>query len=94
MGLTWTGSSGTPPAGGNGGNGEHRVTALLAVLAIILAIVLIALARVMLHGTDDVESALTEPGHAPASAEAAKTPQEKEVDEAVTSSRFATGLSP
>ncbi len=92
MGLTWT-TSGTPPTGGNG-NGEHRVTALLAVLAIVLAIVLIALARVMLHGTEDVESALTEPGHAPASAESGKTPQEKEVDEAVTSSRFATGLSP
>lgn len=92
MGLTWT-TGGTTPAGG-GGNGEHRVTALLAVLAIVLAIILIALARVMLHGTEDVESALTEPGHAPASAESGKTPQEKEVDEAVTSSRFATGLSP
>lgn len=91
MGLTWT-TPGTPP--GNGKNGEHRVTALLAVLAIVLTIVLIALARVMLHGTEDVESALTEPGHAPASAGADKTPQEKEVDHAVTSSRFATGLSP
>jgi hypothetical protein len=91
MGLTWTGDP--RPDGGNGnGNGEHPIVALLAVLAIVLAVLLISWARVEVHGTSDVESALTEPGHAPKPA--AKTREEHAVDEAVTSSRFATGLSP
>ena len=90
MGLTWTGDP-QPD-----GNGEHPIVALLAVIAILLAILLIAWARVEVHGTHDLEAALSEPGeHAPAPpAQPAKTQEEREVDEAVTSSRFATGFSP
>ena len=86
MDHTWTGDPHPEP------NGEHPVVALLAVIAIILAILLIAWARIEVHGTSDLESALTEPGHAPKPS--GKTREEHAVDEAVTSSRFATGLSP
>ena len=91
MPLTWTND---PQPNGNG---EHPVVALLAVLAIVLAILLIAWARVEVHGTHDLEAALSEPGAEPAPAppsQPAKTQEEREVDEAVTSSRFATGFSP
>lgn len=91
MGLTWTGD---PQPNGNG---EHPVVALLAVVAILLAILLITWARVEVHGTADLESALAEPRaeHAPVPPpEAAPTKEQRDVDEAVTSSRFATGFSP
>ena len=71
-------------------NGEHPIVAILAVLAIVVAILLITWARVAVHGTEDLEEALTEP--APQ-----KDPgpvHQRHVDEAVASSRFATGFSP
>lgn len=91
MGHIWTDD--VPPSKSKD---EHPVVALIAVVAIILAIVLIGWARVEVHGTADVEAALAEPGPqpAPAPGEAGKTKEEREVDEAVTSSRFATGFSP
>ena len=91
MGLTWTGDP-QPD-----GNGEHPIVALLAVIAILLAILLITWARVEVHGTADLESALAEPRpeHAPVPPpETARTQEQRDVDEAVTSSRFATGFSP
>ncbi len=79
-------------------NGEHPVVAFIAVLAIFLAILLITWARLEVHGTEDFEEVLAEPPPASAPAEARVQPQkpdeEREVDAAVTSSRFATGLSP
>ena len=70
-------------------NGEHPIVAILAVLAIVLAILLITWARVEVHGTGDLEEAFTEP--AP---QADPRPvMEREVDQAVASSRFATGFS-
>ena len=88
MGHTWTDEDPQP-------NGEHPIVALIAVVAIILAIVLIAWAKVEVHGTGELEAALTEPGHAPAPPpEHARTEEERAVDEAVASSRFATGFSP
>ena len=63
--------------------------AVLAVIAIVLAILLITWARFELHGTEDIEAALTEEG--PTSTPAG---EEHERDAAVTSNRFATGLSP
>jgi len=82
---------------------EHPVIAVIAVIAIVAAILLIAWARLEVHGSDDLQEALVEP-FAPAATvpveDAAaprpdnKLPVEREVESAVTSSRFATGFSP
>ena len=72
----------TPP------NGEHPIVAILAVIAMIAAILLITWARFEVHGTDDLAATITEQPVTP------KPAQEREVDEAVTANRFATGLSP
>lgn len=69
-------------------NGEHPIVAVIAVIAIIAAILLITWARFEVHGTADLEATLTEEPVEP------KPEHEREVDEAVTASRFATGLSP
>ena len=90
MGLTCTGDP--HPKFRHRDKNEHPVVAIVAVVAILLAILLIAWARIEVHGTADLESALTEPR-----AEDVPVPQEpdqRNVDEAVTSSRFATGFSP
>ena len=77
---------------------EHPVIAWIAIIAIIAAILLISWARLHIHGTDDLEAALTEPSaHGDPSVAPKpdlKPDDEREVDAAVTSSRFATGLSP
>jgi hypothetical protein len=77
---------------------EHPVVAVVAVIAIIAAILLIAWARIEVHGTHDIEAALAEPiaeGDLPvAPTPDLKPDEEREVDAAVTSSRFATGFSP
>lgn len=81
------------PGPGNGN--EHPVIAVIAVLAIAAAILLILWVRVELHGTDDIEAVLTEPD-TEAAAVLKPTPlpqEEREVEEAATSSRFATGFS-
>ena len=67
---------------------EHPIVALIAVVAIVAAIVLITWARFALHGTDDIEAALTDGPLAPAPDE------QRELDAAVTSNRFAGGVSP
>ena len=76
---------------------EHPVVAVIAIIAIIAAILLIAWARVHVHGTDDIEAALSEP---PAQSDLPvapkpdlKTDEEREVEAAAASSRFATGFS-
>jgi hypothetical protein len=77
---------------------EHPITAILAVLAILVAILLITWARIEVQGTGDLEEALVEPQAQPgvpvSPAKDIKAGEEREVDAAVTSSRFATGLSP
>jgi hypothetical protein len=77
---------------------EHPVIAVIAIIAIIAAILLIAWARLEIHGTDDLEAALAEPpaqGDLPVAPKPDLKPDdEREIDAAVTSSRFATGLSP
>lgn len=94
MGLTWTDDP--KPDARNQDEGEHPVVALLAVVAIVLAILLIMWARVEVHGTGDLESALAEsrPEHATVPSPEARSEEQRDVDEAVTSSRFATGFSP
>jgi hypothetical protein len=83
---------------GPNGKNEHPVVAVIAIIAIVAAILLIAWARLELHGTEEIEAAFTETpvqsdlplapktGHKPA--------EEREVEDAVTSGRFATGFSP
>ena len=72
--------------------------AWIAIIAIVAAMLLIAWARLEIHGTDDLEAALTEPpaqGDLPVAPKPDLKPDdEREVDAAVTSSRFATGFSP
>jgi hypothetical protein len=70
-------------------NDEHPIVAVLAVIAIIAAIVLITWARFEVHGTRDIEAALTEDGPIEV-----KPDDQLELDAAVTSNRFATGVSP
>jgi len=67
---------------------EHPIVALLAVVAIVAAIVLITWARFEIHGTGDIEAALTD-------GPLELLPDEqRELDAAVTSNRFAAGVSP
>jgi hypothetical protein len=70
-------------------NGEHPIVAVLAVIAIIAAIVLITWARFEVHGTHDIQAALTEDGPIEA-----KPSEHPELDAAVTTNRFAAGVSP
>jgi hypothetical protein len=75
---------------------EHPVVAVIAIIAIAAAIFLIAWAGLELHGTQDLEAALSEPQ---TEGDVLPKPdnrpnEEREVDHAVTSSRFATGFSP
>jgi hypothetical protein len=75
---------------------EHPVVAVIAILAMVAAILLIAWARLEVHGTHDLEAALSEP-QAPGDLKPLpdnRPHEEREVDHAVTSSRFATGFSP
>ena len=76
---------------------EHPVVAILAVVAIVAAMLLIGLARVAVHGTEDLQQALADPvvsDLAVVPPQPDTIPQEeREVDAAVTSSRFATGFS-
>jgi len=77
---------------------EHPIIAAIAVVSIIAAILLIAWARLEVHGTGDIEAALAEEpalGDMPLVPQPhPMTPEEREVDAAVTASRFATGFSP
>jgi hypothetical protein len=76
---------------------EHPVVAILAVIAIVTAMLLIGLARVAVHGTEDLQQALADPvvsDLAVVPPQPDTIPQEERaVDAAVTSSRFATGFS-
>lgn len=79
---------------------EHPVIAWVAVIAIVAAILLISWARVAVHGTGDLEAALSdEPGSAAAqatqaSAQGDRNEQDAQVDDAVAASRWATAFSP
>jgi hypothetical protein len=73
---------------------EHPVVAIVAIAAIVAAMLLIAWARLEVHGTEDIEAALAEPAAQGEQLPPIKSDTEREVDAAVTSSRFATGFSP
>ena len=70
-------------------NGEHPVVAIVAVIAIVAAMILITWARFELHGTSDIEAALNEDAPIPPQVD-----EQRELDAAVTSNRFAAGVSP
>ena len=78
---------------------EHPVVAVIAVIAIVVAMLLIAWVRLEVHGTSDIEAVLiepvteTEPAAAPR-LDQLRPDEEREVEAAVPSSRFATGFSP
>lgn len=79
---------------------EHPVVAWIAVIAIVAAILAIAWARVAVHGTHDLEAALSDdPASAAAraaqvSAQHDRTEQDAQVEDAVTASRWASAFSP
>jgi len=70
-------------------NDEHPVVAIVAVIAMIAAILLITWARFEVHGTSDIEAALNEDAPIPPLGD-----EQRELDAAVTSNRFAAGVSP
>ena len=79
-----------------GPNKEHPVVAIVAVIAIVAAMLLIAWARVAVHGTDDLQEAILDPLVSEEMTEPrvdTLLPEEREVEHAATSSRFATGFS-
>jgi len=76
---------------------EHPVVAVIAIIAIVAAMLLIAWARLAIHGTDEIEAVFEAPvqGDLPlAPRHDARPVEEREIEAAVTSSRFATGFSP
>ncbi len=81
-------------------NGEHPIVAWIGILAIVVAILLILWARVEVHGTDDLEQALSKDAAAPGAVKPKPSPdadrraRETRVDDAVAAGRWATGFSP
>jgi hypothetical protein len=73
---------------------EHPVVAWAGILAVLAAAVLILWARVEVHGTDDLESALSEEQTRGASPQADKSDGKSQVDDAVATGRWAAGFSP
>jgi hypothetical protein len=81
-------------------NGEHPIVAWAGILAVAVAIVLILWARYEVHGTQDLEDALSQdaaPGSAAKlepSPAGDKASHETKVEAAVAAGRWATGFSP
>ena len=79
---------------------EHPVIAWVAVIAILAAILLISWARVAVHGTGDLEAALSDEPAPPAaeakqaSAQDDRKEQDALVDDAVAAGRWASAFSP
>jgi len=76
---------------------DHPVVGLIGLLAILITIALLVWARVAVIGTRDIEEALIEPSsqdtQGRGAADERRAPA-RDVDDAVTSSRWATGFSP
>lgn len=79
---------------------EHPIIAWAGILAVVVAILLILWARIEVHGTQDLQEALSQDSPAPGakklkpSPEADKARREKDLDEAVAAGRWAAGFSP
>ena len=79
------------------GGREHPVVGWIGLLAILITILLLVWARVAVIGTRDIEQTLVETSPEAGAGQRAveeRGAQTREVDEAVTSSRWATGFSP
>lgn len=74
--------------------GEHPVVAWISIIAIVLAILLISWARFEVHGTGDIEAALSEDESETDARRKKPKPEADELDEAVTANRWVTGFSP
>jgi hypothetical protein len=78
---------------------EHPVIAWVAVVAILAAILLISWARVAVHGTGDLEAALSDDRASPseqaaqASSQGDRNEQDAQLHDAVAASRWATSFS-
>lgn len=81
-------------------NGEHPIVAWVGILAVAAAILLILWARFEIHGTQDLQDALSQDTAAPARAKPKPSPQtdksarDAKVEEAVAAGRWAGGISP
>lgn len=81
-------------------NGEHPIVAWVGILAVAAAILLILWARFEVHGTQDLQDALSEDAAAPALAKPKPSPQtdkaarDAQVEDAVAAGRWAGGISP
>ena len=79
---------------------EHPVIGWIAVVAIVVAVLLIAWARVAVHGTGDLEAALSDEPAPPAdraeevSLQRDRTERDEQLDDAVAASRWASPFSP
>ena len=73
---------------------EHPVVAWIAVAAIACAMVLIIWARFEVHGTSDLEAALYEEPQAGPPTQDEVTGHHAQVDDAVSTSRWASAFSP
>lgn len=79
---------------------EHPLVAWTGILAMLAAILLISWARIEVHGTGDLEAALSEsdpkavPAQRKPSPEGDRTKHEKALDKAVAAGRWAAGFSP
>lgn len=79
-------------------DGEHPVVAWVGILAVLLAILLIVWARFEVHGTRDLEAALSQSDPRPAAARPKPSPQadkangNTDLDDAVAAGRWATGF--
>lgn len=80
-------------------NGEHPIIAWAGILAVVVAILLILWARFEVHGTQDLEEALSHdaapaPGTKPKPSPEADKSHGAKVEEAVAAGRWAAGFSP
>jgi LPXTG-motif cell wall-anchored protein len=88
------------PALKTGPDHEHPVIAWAGILAVLAAMLLILWARFEVHGTRDLEDALSEnrapaaPGRHKPSPGGDRSRDEVELDEAVAAGRWAAGFSP
>ena len=73
---------------------EHPVIAWAGILAVLAAILFILWARIEVHGTRDLESALTAEQAGAASPQTDRKDGETEVDDAVATGRWVAGFSP
>jgi uncharacterized membrane protein len=82
---------------GRSGGRDHPIVGWVGLLAIVITILLLVWARVAVIGTRDIEEALVAPAPQADTAQGVhkeRGARGREVDEAVTSSRWATGFSP